>query len=119
MLLAPLFRVLGWLGLVRWFSEHQHRVSIFVSNLRGPEMPLSLLGVPIEEIVPLVYPAGNVPVSFGVISYAGTITVGVIADTDACPDLDVLAIGLQDELDAMRPDEVPEGKSPFFTPAAG
>ena len=104
-LLAPLFRGLAWLGAMRWFTEHQHRVTTFVSNLRGPETRLSLLGATINEIIPLVYPVGNVPVAFGILSYAGTITVAVIADADACPDLNVLVDGLQHELDAIRPQQ--------------
>ena len=40
-------------------------------------------------------------VSFLALSYAGTLTVTVIADRDAVPDLPDLAAVLQAELDAL------------------
>jgi len=44
---------------------------------------------------------GNVTVAFAVLSYAGTLTVTVIADPDTCPDRTVLVQELQRELDAL------------------
>lgn len=100
-LIAPLFRGLAALGAVRWFMERQHLVTTFVTNLRGPDAPVSFLGSTVSEVVPLALVAGNVAVSFAVLSYAGTLTVTVIVDEDAFPDADVLVGALQGELDVL------------------
>jgi WS/DGAT/MGAT family acyltransferase len=100
--LGPLFRVLAAAGLYRWYMDHQRRFHSLVSNVPGPDRPLSFNGAPISAIVPVgVGDAGNVVVSFLALSYAGTLTVTVIADPDALPELaDVTAV-LQAELNAL------------------
>ena len=44
---------------------------------------------------------GNVTVAFAALSYAGTLTVTVVADPDQCPDLNFLGTQLQDQLDQL------------------
>ncbi len=103
-LIAPLFRGLAALRAVRWFMERQHLVTTFVTNLRGPDAPVSFLGSTVSEVVPLALVAGNVAVSFAVLSYAGTtLAVTVVVDEDAFPDAGVLVGALQEELDALAP----------------
>lgn len=108
--LDPLFRVLARLGAFQWFVDHQRRVHTFTTNLRGPDRRLALLDRPILDVAPLAVVTGNVTVSFAVLSYAGRLVVTVIADPDACPDLDRLAALVDEELerspvtpDAPRP----------------
>jgi len=43
-LLGPLFRVLARVGVYRTFIDHQRMVHTFVTNVRGPERPLTLCG---------------------------------------------------------------------------
>jgi hypothetical protein len=51
-----------------------------------------------------------VTVSLAVLSYAGRLDITLIADPDACPDLDVLRDALQGELDRLlRPDPARTG----------
>jgi diacylglycerol O-acyltransferase len=100
-LLAPVFRVLAMLGVLRWLIERQHLITTFVTNLRGPSTPVSFLGSAVSEVIPLTAVTGNVAVAFAVLSYAGTLTITVTADVDAFPDSDVLVDALQDELDAL------------------
>jgi hypothetical protein len=100
-LLAPVFRVLAMLGVLRWLIERQHLVTTFVTNLRGPDTPVSFLGSIVSEVVPLNAVTGNVALAFAVLSYAGALTVTVTADVDAVPDSEVLVDALQDELDAL------------------
>jgi hypothetical protein len=45
--------------------------------------------------------AGNVTVAFAILSYAGTLTVTVIVDPDAVPDVGVLATALRAELESL------------------
>jgi WS/DGAT/MGAT family acyltransferase len=97
-LLSPLFRVLVAAGLYRWFIDRQRRIHTFVSNLRGPESRLSFLGCPITDIVALSSATGNVTVAFAVLSYAGRLTITLVADPDNCPDVSALHDLVQEEL---------------------
>ena len=99
--LAPVFRGLAVLGALRWLIERQHLVTTFVTNLRGPDTPVSFLGSTVSEVIPLNAVTGNVAVAFAVLSYAGTLVVTVTTDVDAFPDSRVLVEALQGELDAL------------------
>ena len=99
--LGPVFRLLARLGLLRWYINRQRFVNTFVTNLHGPDSPVSFLGVPVADITAIAIAPGNVAVSFAVLSYAGTLTVTVIADPAACPDLEVVTGFLHSELDAL------------------
>ena len=102
---APLldagFRLVAASGALPWLLDHQRLVSTFVTNLRGPESPLTFLGARVLEVVPVTTTTGNVPVVFGALSYAGVLTLTVVADPDACPEIDALADDLRAELDAL------------------
>ena len=89
-LFAPFVRVLGRLHLIRPFLERQHMINTLVTNLRGPSERLSFLGAPISEAIALSVVTGNVTVAFAVLSYAGTLTITIVADPDTCPDVPVL-----------------------------
>lgn len=101
-LLGWLFRPLAALGGYRWYMNHQHRFHTLVSHLRGPDHPLHFAGCPVTSATPVgVAEGGNVPVYFEVLSYAGTLTVAVVADPDHFNELRVLADHLRDELDGI------------------
>jgi hypothetical protein len=102
-LLGPLFRGLARVGLYGWFINHQRLIHTFVTNLRGPQMRLSFLGCPIKSITALSVATGNVTVSFAVLSYAGSLTITLIADPRACPDLSQLQDALKEELTRTVP----------------
>ncbi|HUZ56223.1 MAG TPA: wax ester/triacylglycerol synthase domain-containing protein [Streptosporangiaceae bacterium] len=100
-LLRPAFRTLAALGLLRWLINRQRLVNVFVTNLRGPADQFRFAGAVIADVIPVTDIAGNVTLSFGVMSYAGTLVVVVVADPDRHPDLDTLAGLLQSELDDL------------------
>jgi WS/DGAT/MGAT family acyltransferase len=97
-LLDAVFRLLAWLGLFRWFINHQHLVNTFMTNVRGPSERLSLCGATISAVIPVTLTTGNITVSFGMLSYAGTITLTVIADAEHLADLDIMTRALRLEL---------------------
>jgi WS/DGAT/MGAT family acyltransferase len=104
-LLGPPFRLLAALGVHRVLMRRQRRFHTLVSNLAGPPAPVSLAGLPVRALVPVaVGETGNVTVSFVVLSYAGTLTVTVVADTDAVPDLAELTVALRAQLDEVCAD---------------
>jgi WS/DGAT/MGAT family acyltransferase len=85
-LLVPVFRALAMLGALRWLIGRQHMVTTFVTNLRGPGEAVSFLGSAVSSVIPLNAVTGNVAVAFAALSYAGTLTITVTADTDAFPE---------------------------------
>ncbi len=101
-LLGPVFRVLAAAGGYRWYLRRQRRFHTLVSNVPGPDRPLQLAGRPVEAVLPLAAgESGNVTVAFGALSYAGTLTVTVVADADRVPDLPVLVAALRGQVDAL------------------
>jgi diacylglycerol O-acyltransferase / wax synthase len=97
-LLGPLFRLLAATGLLRWFVNRQRLVHTFATNLRGPAQPLTFAGAPLRAIIPIASTAGNVPVTFAALSYAGTLWLTVLSDPDRAPDVETLTTALRQEL---------------------
>lgn len=106
-LLAPAFRGLAAVGALRWFTEHQHMVNTFVTNLRGPDSTVDFGGRRVEELIPINSTSGNVRVAFGVFSYAGALTVTVVADGSLADDLAALVDHLRAELGAVAAEARP------------
>jgi diacylglycerol O-acyltransferase / wax synthase len=101
-LVAPLFRAIAALGLFRWYMARQRRMHTLTSNIHGPDRTLAVAGIPIESIIPIsAGEVGNITAGFVVLSYAGTLTITIVADGDQTPDLPALASALEDELDAL------------------
>ncbi|MEO5833481.1 MAG: wax ester/triacylglycerol synthase domain-containing protein [Nakamurella sp.] len=97
-LLGPAFRVLAQWGAFRWFVDRQRLVTTFVTNLRGPTSPMTFLGATVTTVIPVTLTTGNVTVSFAALSYAGSLVVTVIADSQRCPDASVVVAALQGQL---------------------
>jgi diacylglycerol O-acyltransferase len=94
---APLgwaFRMLYRTGLFQLFIDHQRLVHTFETNVRGPARHVHLAGHRVSALVPLVATPGNVGVTFAALSYAGSLTVSVIADPGIVAEQDALAEAL-------------------------
>ena len=100
-ILAPALRFLAATRTLNWITRHQRMVTTFVTNLRGPESRVAFLEAPVTEIIPVNGTSGNVRVAFGVLSYAGTLTVTVVADHDFARELPSLVALLQTELERI------------------
>ena len=101
-LLVPAFLLLARTGLLRLFVNHQRFVNTFVTNLRGPAAPLSLGGRPVDAVILLPATTGNVPVSFGVLSYAGILRITILSDPAHVIDIGRLALALTRELEGVQ-----------------
>jgi hypothetical protein len=101
-LLGGAFRLFAATGGYRWYMNHQRRLHIVISCLRGPDRPVHLAGVPVRSMIPVV-PGGasNLTLSCQALSYAGSLTVTSVADPVHCADFDFFARHLQNELDLM------------------
>jgi WS/DGAT/MGAT family acyltransferase len=97
-LLGPPFRLLAPTGLLRWVFDRQRLVHTFAANLRGPAEPLTFAGAPVQALIPIPNTTGNVTVTFGVLSYAGTLRISVLSDPGRVPDVAVLTAALRREL---------------------
>ena len=97
-ILSPLFLQLARLGFFQRFIDNQRLINTFATNMKGPATKLSIGGIPISGVVPLAVTSGNCTVSFAVLSYAGALTVTLIADPETCADLADLAAFLREEL---------------------
>jgi len=97
-MMCVVFRALAGLRLYQPFVDHQRLVNTFVSNVRGPAEVASFGGHRIAAVLPVAVVPGNVSVSFDVLSYAGRLTVTLVADPALVPDLDALTDLLAAEL---------------------
>ena len=110
-LLRPVFRALTTLGLWGWMVDRQRLVNVFVSNVRGPASSLRLGGLTVTGLIPLGTPAGNVGVTFAVLSYAGTLTITVVVDPDVVPDPAPIAAAIEREVAVLAARLLPAGRS--------
>ena len=90
--------------LQRWMVRamfHQRLVNLLMSNLPGPATPMYFAGARVLEVFQVGLVQGNIPLSLGVLSYAGQLNFDIIADSDAIPDLTVFAEGLSAALEQL------------------
>jgi len=99
--LSWMFRSLAVLRVGQWFVNHQRLVHTFETNLRGPSQELHLAGARVEQIVPIAVNPGNVGLSFDVLSYAGRLTVALVADPVVVPEVAAVAQTLAEELGTL------------------
>jgi len=71
------------------------------TNVPGPRVPLYVLGKRMVSAHAYVPIGGGTRVSIGIFSYLNTMTLGINADFDAFPDVDVLATGIRRGVDEL------------------
>lgn len=69
----------------------QRFLNTVVTNVPGPPFPLYACGARLVGLHPCIPLGPNLPLTVGVVSYEGTLGVGLMGDWDAMADLDVLA----------------------------
>jgi diacylglycerol O-acyltransferase len=79
----------------------QRFVNLVVTNVPGPQRPLSLLGKELQHMIPLVPVGANMNLNIAILSYNGGICFGLAGDFDAVPDLDDLAGDLTESIDEL------------------
>jgi diacylglycerol O-acyltransferase len=83
------------------FAVMRQRVNVTTASIPGPPVPLYLTGARVLEVFPVLPLIANEPLGVGALSYAGAFNIGVAADRDAYPDLDVFVAGAREELDKL------------------
>ncbi|WP_202918506.1 wax ester/triacylglycerol synthase family O-acyltransferase [Streptomyces cavernae] len=79
----------------------QRWANVYVTNIPGPPAPLYLGGARLLEVFPVVPLSANVTLGVGALTYAGQLSVSVIADASALPDVEVFAAGMENALQAL------------------
>jgi diacylglycerol O-acyltransferase / wax synthase len=79
----------------------RQRVNVCSASIPGPQVPLYLAGAQVLEVFPVLPLIANEPLGVGALSYAGAFSIGVVADRDAFPDLDVFTAGVRQALRAL------------------
>jgi diacylglycerol O-acyltransferase / wax synthase len=100
-LVSPAFRLIGALGLLGWMTRRQRFANTFVTNVRGPVLPVTVMGATVTDVIPISGVSGNAAVAFTVLSYAGVLAITVVADPDLVPELRELTAALRTELAAL------------------
>jgi WS/DGAT/MGAT family acyltransferase len=68
--------------------------NLTVTNVRGPDGPVSAFGSPMLEVMPLVPLAADHALGVAIVSYDARIFFGLVGDRDRMPDLGVVADGI-------------------------
>ncbi len=76
--------------------------NLTITNVPGPRIPLYAFGAAMVEVLPLVPLAARHAVGIAVLSYNGEVVLGLSADRDTTPDLDVLADGIREGFEELR-----------------
>jgi len=84
------------LGMAARLAHSQPFFNLMVSNLPGPQVPLYCMGARMLEAYPIVPLSRNLTISVAILSYCGRLHIGLLADRDRVPDLEVLAQGIED-----------------------
>jgi WS/DGAT/MGAT family acyltransferase len=101
---AATFVLLRAVGLApRWAQRLSARLlgaksSAVITNVRGPSRPLTLAGAPLDGVVFWVPQTGSVGLGLSILSYAGTVTVGIAADRNVIGEPADLADAVEAEV---------------------
>ncbi|HEU5039009.1 MAG TPA: wax ester/triacylglycerol synthase family O-acyltransferase [Nocardioides sp.] len=80
---------------IRWGLRFpQQQIATVTTNVPGPHTPLTCLGRPVRQLLPVVPIADRVRLGFAVLSYVDSLTFGVTADAGSTPDVEQLAAGI-------------------------
>jgi diacylglycerol O-acyltransferase / wax synthase len=93
-----------------WTSNPRLRPTwnLVVSNVPGPQIPLYCAGALLEAIYPVSVIMDGLGLNITVMSYNGSLDIGIVADRDAMPDVGAMTRWLADELEAFGAQESPE-----------
>jgi WS/DGAT/MGAT family acyltransferase len=91
--------------VVAWAGSHVRIptvASVIATNVRGPAQPRYLCGRRVEALYPIVPLVDGLGLGLAVLSYGGTLHVGLNADADRVPDLEKLAAGIVESFARLR-----------------
>jgi WS/DGAT/MGAT family acyltransferase len=92
------------LGAPSWtralIARYADSASLIITNVPGPRRRLTFAGVSLRDMIFWVPMSGSLPLGVSILSYAGSLMLGLAADAGIIQDLDVLAGHVETELRA-------------------
>ncbi|HEX9374821.1 MAG TPA: wax ester/triacylglycerol synthase family O-acyltransferase [Actinomycetota bacterium] len=88
--------------LGRFGNDHLRIFNMVASNIPGPQVPLYLDGARLVTYYPLMPLGARVGLSVGVVTLVGVMGFGFTADWEAFPDLELLALEVEDAFGALQ-----------------
>ncbi len=89
----------------RWFVEiFGRRLTCVMTNVPGPQQPLRMAGQPLETLMFWVPQTGRLGLGVSLLSYAGSVRLGVAVDAGLIDDPDAIVQAFQEEIAAMMRD---------------
>jgi hypothetical protein len=85
-------------GRAARLALRHHAYDLVIANLPGPQRRMTLLGRELAALYPALPLLRTQGLSVAVVSYAGRLCFGLLADYDALADLDLLATRLAESL---------------------
>jgi WS/DGAT/MGAT family acyltransferase len=82
-------------------QARQRFFNLVVTNVPGPQIPLYLLGRRLLRLYPVVPLAQRQALGIAIMSYDGQLGFGLLADFDALPDLEDVAMDLERSITAL------------------
>ena len=81
----------------------QSKASLVLTNVVGPRLPIRLAGSEVERMMFCVpHPGTEMGLGLSIFSYAGHVTLGLIADARLVPDPELIAKAFEREIAALR-----------------
>ncbi len=77
------------------------KTTAVMTNVPGPRTPLTLAGRPLRDLFFWVPQAGRVGIGISIMSYAGSVRIGIGTDAGLVPDPDVVVEGFESELTTL------------------
>ena len=100
-LMRELAHVPGLSQFAEHVLSHPRSFALNVSNVPGPRQPVHVLGLPAEAMYSLAEIREHHALRIAVVSLAGTLNFGLVADPTLLPGVGQLAAGLQAEAAAL------------------
>jgi WS/DGAT/MGAT family acyltransferase len=93
-----------------WTSNPRLRPTwnLVVSNVPGPQIPLYCAGALLEAIYPVSVIMDGLGLNITVMSYNGSLDIGIVADRDVMADVGDMTGWLADELESLAVPQFPE-----------
>ena len=90
--------------------------NVVISNVPGPPIDIYTGGARLETLYPLSVIADGTGLNVTIMSYKGSIDIGITADREQTPDVQTIVDGMRDELAALVAAVAPPPKPPRPSP---
>jgi diacylglycerol O-acyltransferase len=82
-------------------NRHKPLFNLVITNVPGPQVPLYVGGARLITHIGLAPIFEGMGLILPIMSYAGTLAIGAVSDRAIAPDIEALAAGFEDELEAL------------------